>query len=474
MKLSAYTQGAIWKHLVVMSGSLSVGWISIHLSNLVDIYLLSLLGDVNVTAAIGFASPITFFIFTTCIALMFTAGALVALPAGTEELPVIRKTVFDCYFTSLVFSVPLTIVVVLLLPFLLTVMGAEGLSHDYAYQFLVINALNIPILALVMTSNGIMRAVGDGKGAMIISLIGGGVNALLDPIFIFVLDMGIKGAAIATILSQFAMMAYGYYNVIYKKKLLGNPREILKGYIPFANYWPIFRLYISRAFPILLTNVATPFGMAVVTYAMAQFSVSAVAANAIIIRLLPVFFVLLFELASVSGPIAAQNLGARNHNRVMETLSKSTQLVIIYGLIVCGLLFVTQSVFVPIFGLEGEGRDLLYLFCNGLSLTFMFNGFTIIANSYFNYLGAPHYSTIFNLLRLSLGIVPFVYFGAKWGGAPGVLWGQFAGFLVFGLIALAFAARFAVNLKSKIDAEIEAESSNANTNVNTNATANAV
>jgi Na+-driven multidrug efflux pump len=183
---------------------------------------------------------------------------------------------------------------------------------------------------------------------------------------------------------------------------------------------------------------------------MAQFGDSAVAGNAIISRIQPVVFAGIFALSGIVGPIAGQNFGANQIDRVYTTLRESIRLLISYCIVVCLLLSLVQTWLVPLFNASDEANELVYFFCSGLSLMFIFNGMTFITNALFNNLGLAHYATIMNLFKVTLGTIPFVAVGAALGGPKGILWGLLAGSAITGIAGLFIALRYLKKL-SKMD-----------------------
>jgi Na+-driven multidrug efflux pump len=93
------------------------------------------------------------------------------------------------------------------------------------------------------------------------------------------------------------------------------------------------------------------------------------------------------------------------------------------------------------FNAEGIARELIYLFCGPLSLAWIFNGIIFIGNASYNNLGHPFYSTWVNWGRNTLGIIPFVYLGAQYWGAAGVLIGQMAGGIFVAIASYILAER---------------------------------
>ena len=94
-----------------------------------------------------------------------------------------------------------------------------------------------------------------------------------------------------------------------------------------------------------------------------------------------------------------------------------------------------------LFSAVGLAVTLVYLFCGPLALAFFFNGVIFVCNAAFNNLGHPFYSTWVNWGRHTLGTIPFVWLGAAWLGAPGVLIGQAVGGVIFGGVAVVLAQR---------------------------------
>jgi len=193
--------------------------------------------------------------------------------------------------------------------------------------------------------------------------------------------------------------------------------------------------------PAILTQLATPVGQAFVTRAMAEFGEVAVAGMAIVGRLTPLAFAVIFALSGAVGPIIGQNFGAGNARRVRGAFNAGVLFVGIYVVLAAVALFALRVPIVQLFQAEGLAKDLVFLFCGPLALTFFFNGVVFVCNASFNNLGHPFYSTWINWGRHTLGTVPFVLVGAWAFGAPGVLIGQAAGGVLFGVLAWVLALR---------------------------------
>ena len=201
------------------------------------------------------------------------------------------------------------------------------------------------------------------------------------------------------------------------------------------------RQLLAIAFPAILTQLATPVGQAWVTRAMAEYGEEAVAGMAIVGRLTPVAFGVIFALSGAVGPIIGQNFGANQQDRVRRAYLDGILFCVLFVLAMSGLLYLLRPWIAALFEAEGLALTLIYLFCGPLALAFFFNGLIFVSNAAFNNLGHPFYSTWINWGRHTLGTIPLVWLGAHLFGATGVLIGQAAGGVIFGLLALWLSLR---------------------------------
>jgi Na+-driven multidrug efflux pump len=307
------------------------------------------------------------------------------------------------------------------------------------------------LLAAGMAFSGVLRAVGDAKRAMYVTLFGAVATAFTDPILIFGLGLGVNGAAYATVISRFIIMAVGFWGAVNKHDLVARPRAREAG----EDVAPLFGI----AGPAILTNLAAPVATSYMLAVFATFGEPIVAAFAIIDRVTPVAFGFLYALSGSVGPIMAQNYGARNMARVRRTLSDCFGLTIVYTLSVWVLLFFCAPWINTIFNAHGETADLVTFFCHFGAVAWLFLGLIFVANAAFNNLGFPIFSTLFNWGRATLGTIPFVTYGALQAGPQGGLVGMIAGAALFGVLAVTTAYWAVRRMAKRVEAAALTESS---------------
>ncbi|MEZ9861872.1 MATE family efflux transporter [Vibrio breoganii] len=442
-----FVEGSTMRHILTMSGAGSIGLMSLFIVDLLDMMFISMLGQIELAAAVGFAGTLIFFSTSISIGTSIAMGALVSKELGAKRVQSARHLVINVLVTAFLVNAVITGVMTYYIPELLQLIGAKGAAFEHAKDYMYILLPSTPIVALGMAAGAALRAAGDAKRSMMATIWGGVVNAILDPIFIFVFMWNVEGAALASVVSRFTVLAFSLAPLIKHHDLVGKFRY---------KQWLISqRAIFAIALPAIFTNIATPIGNAIVTSSIAQYGEDFVAGFAVVGRLTPVVFAAIFALSGAVGPIIGQNYGADRIDRVKETLLNSLIVVSIYCVTVSLVLYLLQSFIVSGFNLTGDADVLVRTFCTFVAVTFLFNGAQFVANTSFNNLGKPLYSTALNVGKATVGTIPFVYIGSAWFGALGVLYGQAVGNIVFGLIALA-ALRFHVHQLNK-EAAVEDE-----------------
>jgi putative MATE family efflux protein len=431
---AVFTQGSLFRHISVMSFTASIGLMAVFLVDFVDMIFISMLGQAELAAAVGYAGAILFFTTSFGIGMAIAAGALVARSLGAGQVEEARRRATNSLIYGVIFGAIFAAVVWMNLPVLAGLLGATGNTLDLAVHYLQIIVPSLPFLIIGMIGGAILRAHGDARRAMMATIWGGLVNAVLDPILIFGLDLELTGAALASVCARIVIAIVALMPLIRHYGGFDRPTP--------SSLTIDLRPILAIAVPAILTQLATPIGQAYVTRTMAGFGEEAVAGMAIIARMTPVGFGIIFALSGAIGPIIGQNAGAGLNDRVSAAFREGLLFTAIVVVVVSGLFFLARPGIQFLFQLEdGVALTLVFLFAGPLSLMFFFNGVIFVANAAFNNLGHPFYSTIVNWGRHTFGTIPFVIVGAAWYGAPGVLIGQYVGGAVFAVVAFVLARR---------------------------------
>lgn len=421
------------RHVVQMSLTASVGLMAIFAVDFVDMVFIAMLGNDALAAAVGYAGTLLFFTNSINIGLSIAAGSLVAREIGAGRSEQAQRYATSVAMLAVFTGLLVPLLVWLNLQSLLAALGATGEVQQLAARYVQIIMPTMAVMGIAMTAMAVLRAHGDARRSMLATLYGGAANAVLDPILIFGLGLGLDGAAMASVVGRIAMLLTALAPAV----------KVYDGFAPpslprlVSNY----RDVAGIAVPAVLTSIATPVGNAIVTREIARFGTDAVAGMAVIGRLMPVAFAVIFALSGAIGPIIGQNFGAKRFDRVRGAFVAGIKFTAVFVIAMAALLYFLRAPVADLFEATGDVRALIYLFCGPLALAAFFNGLIFVANASFNNLGHPIYSTWINWGRHTLGTWPFAIAGAWLAGAPGVLVGQALGGVVFAATAWWLANR---------------------------------
>ena len=441
-----FTVGPTLHHVLVMTATGSIGLVSVFFVDFLSLLYISRLGDTNLTAAVGFASQLIFLLLSVNIGLSIAIGALVSRALGAGDRARARRIGASGLVHVAVVSALLSIGAMPFTHQILALFGARGEVLAVGSIYLRLTLPATVLLGLGMAFSSVLRGVGDARRAMYTTRGGAVVTACLDPIFIFGLHLGIYGAGIVVVISRLSLLLVGWHGAVRVHHLVERPRldAVLRDLAPIA--------YIAT--PAVLTNIASPIANIYAMHIFAGFGDSVVAAFAIMDRVTPVAFGVLFALSGSVGPIMGQNLGALAYDRIRMILTDCFAVAGAYVVIVTVVLWLAAPVVVALFDAKGETAELLVFFCRASGVLWLFLGGIFVANAAYNNLGAPFLSTAFNWGRATLGTVPFVTFGALHYGPEGGYVGMIVGAALFGCAAIVVSYIIVVRLARRAPAPV--------------------
>ncbi|MEP6970973.1 MAG: MATE family efflux transporter [Betaproteobacteria bacterium] len=425
--------GSTLGHVIRMTGAGSIGLVAVFAVDGLNLFYITLLRQPELTAALGYATTLLFLATSMAIGLSISATALTSRALGRGQHDQARQIAGASLIIVGVCMALLALVCYPLLEPAIHLLGARGTTAERAVTLMRIVLPSWPLLGIGMCLSGLLRATGDARRAMFVTLGAAATALVMDPLLILGLGLELHGVAIATVIVRVAMVAIGLHGLLRVHKLVARPDTVLvlRELAPF----------MAIAMPAVLTQIATPVGNAFVTHAISSFGDEAVAGWTVIQRIIPIAFGVLFALSGAIGPIVGQNFGAQRFDRVQSTIRDSLKVTLVYALGVWILLALGSGWIADIFHAQGLARELIVFFCIFVAGSFLFNGALFVANAAFNNLGFAFYSTALNWGRSTLGVIPFVWLGQSWFGAKGAIAGYGLGVIAFGLIGIWWCLR---------------------------------
>ena len=258
------------------------------------------------------------------------ASTLLSVKLGKRDYAIANRILGNCVMLNIIVGIAFGLVGLLFLDPILLFFGASAATLPYARDYMEIILLGNAITHLTLGLNAVLRSAGKPKAAMYITIFTVVVNAILDPIFIYTLHLGIRGAAYATILAQLLAVLWQWIIFSNKKELLHfeydkfNLDRSLVGNIVSIGISPFAMNACACLVVIFVNNSLQKYGgdMAVGAYGISN-------------RVAFVFVMVTMGVCQGMQPIAGYNYGAQNYNRMLEAL----KLAVIAGTSVCSVGF---------------------------------------------------------------------------------------------------------------------------------------
>ncbi len=383
--------------------------------------------------------PIT--IIALALSMMIGNGgaAYLSLKMGEGEVETAKKGVGNAVTLVTIVSILLAVIFLIWIDPILTLFGATDVLRPFALEYGFIIGAGLPFMMISAAINSMIRADGSPKYAMLSMVIGAIINVILDPVFIFVFQMGVKGAAIATIIGQVASFVVSVLYMPHFKSVQLHKSS----FAPCAKVSVNIVIFGLSSF---ITQFAITIVMALTNNLLAKYGAQSVygaeiplTATGIVMKVNQIMIAILLGIATGTQPIIGYNYGAKSYHRVKKALEIS---LIASEIVSVAALLTFQFAPMSVVSLFGSEEGLYNEFAVKAFRIFLMlcplTGFQTIAAVYLQAVGKPVKSAILSLARQIIFFVPTALILPIFLGVEGVLWtGPVADGLAF-LLSLAF------------------------------------
>ena len=376
------------------------------LYNIVDrIYIGHMPGDGSLAlTGVGVCMPIIM-IVSAFAALVSSGGApRASIYMGKNDMNSAEKTLGNCFSLQIVVSVILTAILLIWNRELLLAFGASENTIAYAVDYMNVYAIGTIFVQLTLGMNSFITAQGFTKISMISVVIGAVINIILDPIFIFAFDMGVKGAALATIISQAVSCVWVLRFLCNKNSLLRLKKQHLR--LDFKVILPCIALG-TAAFVMQASEsvISVCFNSSLLRYG----GDIAVGAMTILTSVMQFAMLPLQGIAQGAQPITSYNYGAKNADRVRKTFRILLITCLTYSVLLWAAIMLAPELFVKIFtpdaALTAFTAPALRIYFGGM---FLF-GIQIACQMTFTSLGKAASSIVVAVVRKFVLLIPLIY-----------------------------------------------------------------
>jgi putative MATE family efflux protein len=317
----------------------------------------------------------------------------------------------------------------------------------YISDYMGLWYLSSIFLAMPMVGNSVLRACGDTRTPSIVMATGGGLNALLDPLFIFgfgpIPAMGIQGAALATFIAWIVGAIWILYILAVRKKLM------LPRLLTLAELRESSREILKIGLPAAGANMLTPVAGGVMTAVVASYGAEAVAAWGVGNRMESIASIVVLALSMTLPPFISQNMGAGNIERVKQSYTLTLKFVLLWQFIVFLVMWGLSSWIAVAFANEKEVSELIQLFLMIVPLGYGMQGIIILTNSSLNAMHRPMSALVLSIIRLFVFFVPISIAGSMLFGLKGLFVGNVIANIVMACISFIVFKKAVAQFDSK-------------------------
>lgn len=376
------------------------------LYNMIDRVYIGHIPEVGATAltAVGVTMPIIM-VISAFAALVSMGGApRSSIMMGKGDKDAAEKILGNCTTALVLISVTLTAVVLIFGEKMLMAFGASENTIKYALDYLKIYACGTLFVQLSLGLNAFITAQGFAKTSMFTVLIGAILNIILDPIFIFGFNMGVKGAALATIISQGVSALWVIKFLIGDKTLLKIKKKYLK--IDFKVLLPCIALGLA---PFIMQSTESILMISFNTSLLKYGGDLAVGAMTILSSVMQFSMLPLVGLTQGATPIISFNYGAGNGKRVKETFLLLLKISLIYSVGLWTITMLSPQIFAKMFTKDAELINTSIKAMRIYMAASLLFGIQISCQQTFIALGNAKTSVFLAILRKIILLIPLIY-----------------------------------------------------------------
>lgn len=409
---------SIGKLLIQYSVPAIIASVATSLYNIIDsIFIGQGVGPLAISG-LAITFPLMNLVIAFCMFIAAGGAAISSIYLGQKDYRRATNVLSNVVKLSFIHSIVFGGLSLLFLDEILYFFGATDSTIEYAQEFMRIILYGTPISYIFIVLNNLMRATGYPKKAMILALLSVLVNIILAPIFIFVLNWGIGGAALATICGQAISLVWHIIHFREKSSFV----HFDKNHNKFS--WSIIKNVYSIGLSPFLMNVCACIVVIFINKALLETGGNdgelAVGAYGIVNRVGMLFVMIVFGITQGMQPILGYNYGANNWERVKRTLN----IGFIVGLLVTTLGFIVGEL-IPqqIASLFANDDTLIDISTTGFRISFMFFaviGGQIVIQNFFQSIGKPMISIFLSLTRQLLFLIPTLLIFPRIWGVEGV------------------------------------------------------
>lgn len=429
--------------------------------NLADVFFIGQTGDAAQVAAISLAGPI--FSILSGIGTLLGAGGstAVAIALGKDEKKKIKSITSFCFYGALTIGILFAVIVLLMGDSIPRILGADEFSSGYTADYVRILSIGAPFILFSNVFANIVRADGSAKESMIANMIGTFVNIALDPLMIITLNMGVTGAALATVIGNACSCLYLVRHVSKKQPMY----SFCAKYLSLKK--DVSLHVLSLGLPMAISTMLGSFSSIFSNNLMSQYGNIAVAANGVASKVGMLIVMVAMGICMGIQPAVSYNYGAKNYKRVYRILKSTAGLTIVVGSVLTLVCYLLRNQIVGAFINDASVIEYGQRMVIASLVVGPLYGLYQTCTTFLQGTGKVSYAILLASLRQGLLLVPVLYVANSMGGLQGLIFAS----PITEVLALAVGIVLCVKWKRSMDRSASDEESTSNL-IKTNTVAN--
>ena len=362
------------------------------------------LDDPSFVGGTGLIYPVLVLITALSNGLIVGISSLVSRSIGKKDNESLNKTVESGLFIGIVLSLFFLIPGYIFSKDIVKLLGASGSYFNNAYDYYIFILPASALMFIAMTFNGILQGKGQMKQFMYVLMIGTIINIVLDPIFIFLLDLKVKGAALATSIAEGCSLLYLIFIFLRKKSVIK-----IKWRISNINF-SIIKNIVQIGLPQAVSQIVTSFSFLIINKIIILIDSNAMTAFALCARIDQIYLMLIYSIAYALITMAGQNYGRKKYARLTKIWNTSLFSTVVLMLIIATILIFAAPVIYSFFSNVPEVIRYSVSQTQIIIYSFVFASITIISCAFFQGTAKPLPTLVIPLLRMLAISIPLILF----------------------------------------------------------------
>ncbi len=392
-----------WMAIFKMVGPALIAILVMLIYNMADMVFVGQTSETAQVAAISVVSPVFNIIMSVAMLISGGGTVLISKDLGAKDMEHAKIVSSLCIWAASILGILVGGLIILFRHPLLLLLGATPDIEKYALQYMVILAMGAPLLLLANMLGQVLRAEGAVTDGLIGNLIGTVINIILDPIFILGMNMGVVGAAVATVIGNiFAVVYYGFYM---KRRAV-----VLNAKIQYAIKRPIYifsvmALGVPNSLSTLLSGLANSFA----NQLLAKYGSDSIAANTAAGRVNLIIVMVLMGICMGAQPLIAYNYGAGNYIRLAAVIKRLLILNLLGGAVMSGAVIILRTEIIGLFLKDEAVAATAESILSILMISSPFLGLFYLGTNFLQATGKAMEATIVSTMQKGILLIPSLF-----------------------------------------------------------------